>query len=149
MKKITTFMAFVLTISLSSAQPGSIDTAKANLTLKVNDWCYLLSYFNGTTDSTDIVFVRRVRTKIRSVANVTMNTNVTVDTVSGKYIVEMYDICRKIPAGEGGELGNAPANAIRAISNAVIQYYIGVIDSQYAVEHRRHVRIGKNILVDN
>ena len=149
MKKITTFIAFVFAITLATAQPGSIDTVKANLSIKVNDWCYVISYFNGSTDSSDISFVRKVRTKILAVPNVTMNTNVLVDLVPGRYLVNIYDVVRKIPAGEATELGNATANAIRAIANPVLKYYIGMIDSQYGVEHRRHVRIGKNMLVDN
>lgn len=149
MKKIVIIIAFIITAFLANGQPGSIDTVKANLSIKVNDWCYVISYFNGSTDSTDIAFVRKVRTKILAVPNVTMNTTVLVDLVPGRYLVNIYVVVRKIPAGEATELGNATANAIRAIANPTLQYYIGVIDSEYGVEHRRHVRIGKNMLVDN
>lgn len=150
MKKITVFLIAAIIYAMpSTAQSGNIDTVKANLSIKVNDWCYVVSYFNGSTDSADIKFVRDVRTKILSTPNVTMNTTVQVNNVEGRYLVNIYDIVRRIPAGEATELGNSTANAIRAISNPVLQYYIGVIDSQYRTEHRRHVRIGKNMLVDN
>lgn len=149
MKKIILLVTSVVFGLAVYSQPGSLDTSKSNLTIKASELAYYISYLADSKDSADIAFVRTLRTQVQGINNLTWNTNITINNLAGKYIVAIYDIGKRIPAGEALQLGVTVLNTIAGLSHPVIQYYVGLVDSRYSSEFLRHRTIGKNVLIDN
>ena len=148
MKKIILAISILAFSFGVKAQSGNLDTVSYNLPAMASEWAYYISYMNGSTDSTDIAFVREVRTKLQSTPNLNWNTVVTMDNLKGKYIITIYNIGNRIPAGEALQLGVSVLNTIKAIPNNVLQYYIGSVDAVHSTEFDRHRKLGKNMLID-
>lgn len=152
MKKL--FILFTLFISVTlSAQ--NIDTVSANLTLRAQDWAWLVGSIGTGGDSTEKARIRQLRTAMIAQAPATWNTNVTINNVPGRILLLMYHTFISADFGEMMAMGTTNGERttiytnIRAINNSALQYYIGVMDSNKSNDFINRRQNGKYILLDN
>lgn len=145
MKKIIIAASFVLIGWVAKSQ--NIDTVFVrNLTLQAQDWAYLVGSYNLTLDSVSMTGYRKIRAKIQEAIPPSWTTNVTIDSIPGRTVVEFYQIVKSSPAGEIATRYMAITNAIAAKTN--IAYWVGYFDAQAAAEFIRKRDKGKNLLID-
>lgn len=144
MKKIIAVICILFSIT---AKSQNIDTVFVrNLTLQAGDWAYLVGSYNLTLDSVSISGYRKVRAKVQEALPPNWTTNITIDSIPGRTVVEFYQIIKSSPAGEIATRYMAITNAIAAKTN--ITYWVGYFDAANTSEFVRKREKGKNLLVD-
>lgn len=144
MKKILIVITILFSLK-STAQ--NIDTVFVrNLTLQAGDWAYLVGSYNLTLDSVSMSGYRKIRAKIQEAIPPSWTTNVTIDSIPGRTVVEFYQIIKSSPAGEIATRYTAITNAIAAKTN--ITYWVGYFDAANTSEFVRKRDKGKNLLID-
>lgn len=152
MKKIILLAALVISLNSFSQ---NLDTVSADLTLRAQDWAWLIGTIGTGGDSTEIVRIRAVRTAMIAANPPTWNTNVTVNSVPGRILLRIYQAYLNAPFGEMIAMGSTNAERttiytnVRAINNSALQYFIGVMDSNKSNEFINKRQTGKFILLDN
>lgn len=144
MKKIILAICIVFSIQSSSQ---NIDTVFVrNLTLQAGDWAYLVGSYNLTLDSVSMSGYRKIRAKIQEAIPPSWTTNVTIDSIPGRTVVEFYQIIKSSAAGEIATRYTAITNAIAAKTN--VTYWVGYFDAANTSEFVRKRDKGKNLLID-
>jgi hypothetical protein len=152
MKKI--ILALLIIISLNSFGQN-LDTVSVSLTLRSQDWAWLIGKYGAGTDSTDRAAIRSIRTQIIAANPQTWNTNVTINNVKGRVIVWSYNAFCSAGFQEVFNMGSTTAERttiwtnIRAINNSAVQYFIGVVDANFTNAFLENRKRGKEILLDN
>ena len=152
MKKILTLI--VIAVSLNCFGQN-IDTVSANLTLRAQDWAWLVGSVGTGQDSTEKARIRQLRTAMLAANPATWTTNVTINNVPGRILLLMYHTYLNAPFGEMIAMGSTNAERttiytnIKAINNSALQYYIGVMDVTKSNEFTNKRQNGKSILIDN
>lgn len=141
-------LLITITIFLSlTTKAQNIDTVFVrNLTLQAQDWAYLVGSYNLTLDSVSMFGYRKIRAKIQEAIPPNWNTNITIDSIPGRTVVEFYQIIKSSPAGEIATRYTAITNAIAAKTN--IALWVGYFDGVNASEFARKRDKGKNLLID-
>lgn len=154
MKKIL-FCLTIFLISLS-VMCQRIDTVTiSSLTLRAQDWAWLVGKYGEGGDSTSKNKIRAMREQIRTANPATWGANVAITNIPGNIVLWMYNAFNNATFGEVFNMGSTQAQRtniytqIRAINNSALQYFIGVIDSQSEAEFTRNREVGKYILLDN
>jgi hypothetical protein len=130
----------------ANSQTASLDTMKVrSLTMQAQDYAWLCSQLPDS-DSTSIVTLRSVRSKVQSVQNPTWTTNITLDSIPAVVVVRWYSVLCAAAASEIAARYTAIKNAISAKTN--IAYWIGMIDGQGASDFDRKRNLGKNKIID-
>jgi len=118
------------------------------LTLKSKDWAYIASYLDSEPkDSFAYNRMRKLRAQILAVNPATWNTDVTIDSLPGKWVVKIYEIIRSISIGEYEQVGTNIKTAIAA--KAQVSTWIAEIDSVFSDMYIERRTRGKYILLDN
>ena len=152
MKKIILLVSVFFSV-VSYAQ--NLDTVQVSLTLRAQDWAWVVSKYGSGNDSTDISEIRNIRTQLQAQNPATWTTNATLTSVSGRLIISFYASYASAGFQEIQNMGNTNGERatiwtnIRALSNSAIQYYIGVIDGGHANQFINTRKRGKEILLDN
>src|SRR5688572_1475596 len=152
MKKIILLISVLFSV-VSYAQ--NLDTVQVSLTLRAQDWAWLVGKYGHGSDSTDKSEIRNIRTQLQAQAPATWTTNATCTSVSGRLIIAFYSSYANAGFQEIQNMGNTNGERatiwtnIRAISNSAVQYYIGVIDGGLSNQFINTRRNGKEILLDN
>jgi len=153
MKKIITLLSGIFLTTIIYAQ--NLDTVQVSLTLRAQDWAWLVGKYGHGNDSTDKAEIRNIRTQLQSQNPATWATNATVTSVSGRLIISFYNSFAMAGFQEVQNMGSTNAekatiyNNIRAINNSAVQYYIGVIDGNISNQFINTRKMGKEILLDN
>lgn len=149
---------FCLTIFLISigAMCQRIDTVTvSSLTLRAQDWAWLVGKYGEGADSTSKVKIRAIREQMRAANPATWAANVAISNIPGNMTLWMYNAFNNAAFGEVFNMGSTQAERvniytqIRAINNSALQYFIGVIDGQGTTLFIRTREFGKHILLDN
>lgn len=133
----------------------NIDTASASLTLKAKHWAWAIGTYGEGQDSATRSKIRAIRVAIVAANPATWETNVTINNLSGKVIVGIYQIFCNASFNIVLQMGANTAERteiytnIRAITNSAIQNWITQYDATFANEYIRVRNIGKNIVMDN
>lgn len=144
MKKILIVITILVSLK-STAQ--NIDTVFVrNLTLQAQDWAYLVGSYNLTLDSVSMSGYRKIRAKVQEAVPPNWTTNITIDSIPGRTIVEFYQIIKASAAGEIATRYTAITNAIAAKTN--VTYWVGYFDAANISEFTRRRDKGKNLLID-
>lgn len=152
MKKI--ILAIFILISINSYSQN-LDTVTVSLTLRSQDWAWLVGKFGAGTDSIERVQVRNIRTQIIAANPQTWTTNVTINNLKGRVIIWMYNAFATAGFQEIVNMGANTAERttiytnIRNINNSAVQYFIGVIDGNLSNMFINSRQNGKEILLDN
>lgn len=152
MKRISLLISGLFLTIVSYCQ--NPDTANVSLTLRAQDWAWLIGKYGAGSDSLSRVRIRNLRAAMLAANPATWTTNVTL-TVNGRIVVWAYDTYSRAGFGEIINMGanNAERTVIytniRALNNAAIQYYIGLIDGNMSSEFLNTRQQGKQILLDN
>lgn len=146
MKKLILILTlFVLTNTVNSQ---TLDTVRVrNLTLQAQDWAWLIGKnASSRTDSlTDKVF-RKIRDAAQSAQNATWTTNINIDSLPGKIVMDFYKTAKTSNAGEIVNRYTAITTAIAA--KTVLAYWIGRVDEAVSSDYIRAREFGKTILLD-
>lgn len=149
MKKILLALCIIISVNVFG-QEGTV-----NLTLRSQDWAWLIGRIGSGNDSAERQAVRNVRTQILAANPPTWNTNVQITGIKEKHIVRMYLEYNRASFGEMMNLGATNAerttiyNNIRALVNTYIQTQITVIDNSWTTEFTNNRSQGKSIVLDN
>jgi len=152
MKKIILLISVLFSV-VSYAQ--NLDTVQVSLTLRAQDWAWLVGKYGHGSDSTDKSEIRNIRTQLQAQNPATWTTNATCTSVSGRLIIAFYNSYANCGFQEVINMGSTNNermtiyNNIRAISNSAVQYYIGVIDGGLSNQFINTRKNGKEILLDN
>jgi ABC-type ATPase involved in cell division len=153
MKKLITLI--VILISINSFGQNLDTVTNVTLTLRSQDWAWLIGKYGAGNDSTDRAVIRSIRAQVIAANPQTWTTNVQITGLKGRHIIWMYHAFNTAGFQEIVNMGNNTAErttiytTIRNINNSAIQYYIGVIDGNYANQFIDTRRNGKEILLDN
>ena len=153
MKKILTLITGLFLSAIIYAQ--NLDTVQVSLTLRAQDWAWLVGKYGHGSDSTDKSEIRNIRTQLQAQAPATWTTNATCTSVSGRLIIAFYSSYANAGFQEIQNMGNTNGERatiwtnIRAISNSAVQYYIGIIDGGHSSQFINTRKRGKEILLDN
>ena len=153
MKKISTLITGLLLTAFIYAQ--NLDTVTVNLTLRSQDWAWLVGKLGAGGDSTERTQIRSLRAQMIAANPTTWTENVQVTGIKGRVIIWMYSTYCSAGFQEIINMGSNIAERttiwtnIRALSNSAIQYYIGVIDGNFSSQFINTRQSGKSILLDN
>lgn len=154
MKKIL-FCLTIFLISLS-VMCQRIDTVTvSSITLRAQDWAWLVGKYGEGADSASKVKIRAMREQIRAANPATWGANVAITNIPGNIVLWMYNAFNNATFGEVFNMGSTQGERvniytqIRAINNSALQYFIGVIDGQSTTLFIRTREFGKYILLDN
>lgn len=143
-------MKYILIISILfsiSAKSQVLDTVIVrNLTMQAQDWAYFVGSYNTTADSVTMVAYRRIRNKVQEAIPQGWATNLTVDSLPGRIVIDFYQMIKTSPAGEVVSRYTAMTNAITAKTN--LAYWIGFVDASAVSDFIRKRDRGKNLLID-
>lgn len=141
-------ISFIIVILFSLAiKAQNIDTVIVrNLTLQSQEWAYLVGSYNTTADSVTMVAYRRIRNKVQEAIPQTWTTNLTVDSLPGKVVMDFYQLAKTSAAGEIASRYTQILNAISSKTN--LAYWIGFIDANSLSDFQRKRDRGKNLLID-
>lgn len=144
MKRILVSLIFIS--SIASAQ--NIDTVFVrNTIMPTGDWAYLVgSSLSRESDSVMIVALRRIKTAITAANPANFNTNVTIDSIPGRAMIEWYRQLLFSPFGETRNRGGNIFNVITA--KAVLATFISEIDVRVGDLFIKERTRGKNYLLD-
>lgn len=117
-----------------------------NLTMQAQDWAYIVGSYNTTADSVTMVAYRRIRNKVQEAIPPNWTTNMTVDSLPGRVVVEFYQLAKSSGAGEIVNRYTAIINAISSKTN--LAYWIGFVDANSLTDFTRKRDKGKNLLID-
>lgn len=145
MKYILLYLMFIPSIAFSQ----NIDTIWVrNITMTAGDWSYLTGKaLSKSQDSVMIGAVRKVRAVVQFQNPANFNTNVTIDSISGKAMMEWYKILLFSPFIEVKGRGNNIFTAITGKAN--LTPFINEVDASIGDLFLRHRGAGKNYLIDN
>jgi hypothetical protein len=152
MKKTITLLTAIFLSVLIYAQ--NLDTASASLSLRAQDWAWLVGKHGAGNDSTERVAIRNIRAAVLLANPQTWTATVTI-TVKGRVVIWMYNAFCSAGFQEIMNMGSTTAErttiytTIRNINNSAIQYYIGVIDANFSNQFINNRQSGKSILMDN
>jgi hypothetical protein len=152
MKKTITLLTAIFLSVLIYAQ--NLDTASASITLRAQDWAWLVGKHGAGNDSTERVAIRNIRAAVLLANPQTWTATVTI-TVKGRVVIWMYNAFCSAGFQEIMNMGSTTAErttiytTIRNINNSAIQYYIGVIDANFSNQFINNRQSGKSILMDN
>jgi hypothetical protein len=152
MKKTITLLTALFLSVLIYAQ--NLDTASASITLRAQDWAWLVGKHGAGNDSTERVAIRNIRAAVLLANPQTWTATVTI-TVKGRVVIWMYNAFCSAGFQEIMNMGSTTAErttiytTIRNINNSAIQYYIGVIDANFSNQFINNRQSGKSILMDN
>jgi hypothetical protein len=153
MKKIITLITGLFLSAIIYAQ--NLDTVSVSLTLRAQDWAWLVGKHGAGNDSTERVAIRNLRAAVLVANPATWTTNVTINGVKGRIVIWMYNAFCSAGFQEVINMGSTTAErttiytTIRNINNSAIQYYIGVIDANFTNQFINNRQSGKSILMDN
>jgi hypothetical protein len=146
MKTLLTLIIFSF-ISITNAKAQNIDTVLVrNLQLQSGDWAWLAGKYPYSTDSVTLRGLRRIRSAVQANIPPNYTTNLTIDSLPGIIVNQMYFIVKNAPAGEIVSRYTAITSAISAKTN--MAYFVGLIDGAMNAAFLRTREIGKNILID-
>lgn len=146
MKKLILFLCIALPLS---AMSQLLDTIRVrHLTQQAQDWALLvaMNVGNQNTDSLSIATFRKMRSVVQAVQNPQWTTNITIDSIPGKIVLEFYMRAKQASAGQVATRYTTITNAISA--KAVLSYWIGRIDESFARDYEDTRNKGKNLLLD-
>lgn len=152
MKKIITGILIILSINCFSQ---SLDTVSVSLTLRAQDWAWLVGKYGAGQDSASKVKIRAIRTAMIAANPATWTTNVTINNIPGNIVIWAYNQYNQAGFGEIVNMGTTNAErmtiytTIRAITNSAVQYFIGVVDGNFSNQFINTRQQGKQILLDN
>ncbi len=152
MKKYITIAALFFSIT-SNAQ--TLDTVSVSLTLRAQDWAWAIGEYGEGADSASKARVRAIRTAIIAANPATWTTNVTINNVHGKVVLEIYKLFCRASFNSIIQMGSTTAerttiyNNIRNINNSAVQFFISQTDEYYSNEFIRTRGKGKSIVMDN
>lgn len=152
MKRI--FVVLMMMISMF-AKSQTLDTVNVSLTMRAQDWAWAIGKYGTGTDSASMARVRAIRTAIIAANPASWTTNVTINDLSGKQVMFIYNTFISAPFGEVLAMGNNTAERttiytnIRAISNSALQYFIGKSDTRAGQRYTNSRGDGKAIILDN
>jgi hypothetical protein len=152
MKKTITLLTALFLSVLIYAQ--NLDTASASITLRAQDWAWLVGKHGAGNDSTERVAIRNIRAAVLLANPQTWTATVTI-TVKGRVVIWMYNAFCSAGFQEIINMGSTTGErttiytTIRNINNSAIQYYIGVIDANFSNQFINNRQSGKSILMDN
>jgi hypothetical protein len=152
MKKTITLLTAIFLSVLIYAQ--NLDTASASLTLRAQDWAWLVGKHGAGNDSTERVAIRNIRAAVLLANPQTWTATVTI-TVKGRVVIWMYNAFCSAGFQEIINMGSTTGErttiytTIRNVNNSAIQYYIGVIDANFSNQFINNRQSGKSILMDN
>jgi hypothetical protein len=152
MKKTITLLTALFLSVLIYAQ--NLDTASASITLRAQDWAWLVGKHGAGNDSTERVAIRNIRAAVLLANPQTWTATVTI-TVKGRVVIWMYNAFCSAGFQEIINMGSTTGErttiytTIRNIDNSAIQYYIGVIDANFSNQFINNRQSGKSILMDN
>lgn len=139
----------VLLLIAGSASAQNLDTIYVrNLQLQAGDWLWLTGNYPHGRDSLTQKGFRKLRQVAQTLTPpVSMTTNVNVDSLPGRVVVEMYRIRKSSPGGEKTARYTAVVNAIAA--KTVLTSFLAAIDAEIQAGEDRAVNYGKFLLLDN
>lgn len=115
--------------------------------MQAQDWAYLVGSYSITADSVTLVAYRRIRNTVQANIPPNWTTNVTIDSLPGRVVVEFYDMTKGSSAGEVAARYSAILSAVSGKTN--LAYWIGVIDANYSNSYNQKRNKGKNLLIDS
>jgi hypothetical protein len=144
MKKLFTV---VLLAPLAALSQVNLDTVYVrSTTLQAQEWLYMTGKYTTRADSLVLKGFRRIRARAQEVAPVSLTTNVTIDSIPGIVLVEMYRIVKNAPAGEIAARYTQITNAISA--KTVLSSFLAVIDASADADFLRARKLGQYDLLD-
>lgn len=145
MKKI--FAVIIITLSVLSSKAQILDTVIVrNLSMQSQDWAWLIGKTGYPTDSALQVSYRRVRSKIQSNIPGSWTTAVSVDSLSGQYVMRLYRAVMTADAGEIETRYTAIKSAITGKAN--LATWVAQADAILQVDYNSRRASGKNQLID-
>jgi hypothetical protein len=145
MKKLLIIIIFSFITANAKAQ--NIDTVLIrNLQLQAGDWAWLAGKYPYSTDSVTLRGLRRIRAAVQTNIPPNYTTNLTIDSLPGVVVNQMYLIVKNAAAGEIAARYTAITNAISSKTN--MAYFVGLVDGAMNAAFLRSREIGKNILID-
>ncbi len=146
MKKLLTIICFSFFAAINT-KAQNIDTVVVrNLQLQAGDYAWLVGSYPYSTDSVTLYGLRRIRAAVQANVPANYSVNLTVDSLPGIVVQQMYAIVKGSAAGEIAARYTAITNAISAKAN--MAYFVGLIDGAMNAAFIRKRDIGKNILID-
>lgn len=141
------FLSIAILFSLNASAQNLDTVVVRNLQMQAQDWAYLVGAWNTTVDSVSMVAYRKIRDKVQSILpNVGWNTNMTIDSLPGKVVMDFYNLVKTSGAGEVVTRYTAITNAITGKTN--LAYWIGRMDEAVSSDYLRKRDRGKNLLID-
>lgn len=144
MKKIILSLLILFSVTVNAQ---TLDTVIVrNLTMQSQEWAFLIGSYNTTADSITMVAYRRIRNKVQEAIPQNWTTNLTVDSLPGKVVIDFYQIAKTSAAGEIATRYTQILNAISSKTN--LAYWIGFVDANSLSDFQRKRDRGKNLLID-
>ena len=156
MKKIIALLILALPFVADAQIPSfrNLDTVRFSLTMRAQDYGWLIGRYGDGSDSITRAEVRNIRTQLLALNPPNWTTSVTVTKISGNMVLTFYSIFASCPFQEVQAMGNTNGervtiyNAIRAITDTTIQQRIVMIDQSHADQFVQTRKRGKQILLD-
>lgn len=144
-----TIIAIILILISVSAKAQSIDTVLVrNLSFQAQDWAWIVGHYNDVNaDSATASQFRKIRDKIRTANPASWSTTVTIDSLPGKIVLQMYNAVKLANAGEIAARYTAIVTAITSKANMV--YWTNIVDAALTNVYNQRRDRGKSMLMDN
>ena len=144
MKKALLALVILIAVKVNAQ---NLDTIRVrSLTLQAQDWAWFAGVLSAS-DSLSANTINLIRAKIQSNIPASWATNVTLDSLPGKYIVFFYQVLLSAPSGEVAARYSAIKAAIAAKTN--ISTWINAIDTRANDAFINRRTLGKHKLIDN
>lgn len=148
MKKLLAILIFILPFASKAQIVNPLDTIVVNgLVLKADVVAVFVGKNASNTDSLSIKTLRTIETQVRAQAPATWNTDVTLNSLSGKAVVEMYEQFLRMAGGVTRSRFDAVRAAFRSRTN--ILTFIDALEAQMPDIFNRLRDIGKHVLLDD
>lgn len=138
----------LLLSSLLQAQ-NNIDTVYVrNMSMQYRDWSYISAkMITYNQDSLTFFSLRKIRTAIQAQNPPTPGTNVTIDSIPGKFYLEVFTRLMFTAFIETRPRGLNIYNAITG--NALLLFHTTIIEASYPDYNNLEIKKGKAYLMDN
>lgn len=131
-----------------SAQ-NNIDTVYVrNMSMQYRDWSYITAkMITYNQDSLTFFSLRKIRTAIQAQNPQTTATNVTIDSIPGKFYLEVFTRLMFTAFIETRQRGQNIYNAITG--NALLLFHTTAIEASFPDYNNLEIKKGKAYLMDN